>query len=286
VEAATGAKKPTSAWSLNSAEQGDLLPVDLTVMVGVETGGAELAPTIGKSEPAFWAIVTQTCDVVRDPSHEPFLHIAAVQEAPDEEAWEKGLRGRYSVRQYALPKGTAGLKLPLIDVRVLETVTKQALEQCEIAVIKTALSDAERARLAAWLGRRLGRHAFPDALEREVLRPMRYAVDKQVGGNSPAAAVLRCTERILTHYSGGSPLVEIAFVIDAAAANQEQLLTGKSAAEALSARQNAAATLLKGPIGKAKRGEIPWQIDVVVKTLEEVSAHDLWFRYHEVDGGI
>jgi hypothetical protein len=129
------------------------------------------------------AIVTQTCDLVRHPDKVPFLQLMPVVEL-DEVTWKAahyGSRGDY----FALPAiGAAGLVFPAIDSQLSFPVSKAVLGHAEIPRAAAPLDPAARVLLSSWLMRRVGRYAFPNALEGHVLSHLRTKIAKSIGKNS------------------------------------------------------------------------------------------------------
>jgi hypothetical protein len=150
-------------------EQGDL--VDLRLLPVVVAG--EDGPTVHvQALEHQCVIVTQTCDLVRELSVEPFAQLAGIRDLEPEE-WEDLRAGQFSARLYALPAGTAGLSCPAVDIRAIATIDKQLLLDDTLPTRKPMLSEGQRQQLGTWLGRRSARVAFEDALEDAVLRPLR-----------------------------------------------------------------------------------------------------------------
>lgn len=147
----------------------------------------------------LWAIVTQTCDIRRDLSVEPFLQLASILEASEDE-WQAAEHGKGGVRQYAYPP-FADLNYPVLDIRLVQSIEKAALADASLDPTVFQFDTNERGRLSAWLARRYARHAFPDDLEREVLGPVRSAVKDRRSKSSEAGSVLRCREAILVNYT-------------------------------------------------------------------------------------
>lgn len=163
----------------------------------------------------LWAIVTQTCDIARDLDLEPFIHLTPLVEAAGAADYDDLLHGRGSVRRYAYPRIFDTVEYPVLDVRVIQTVEKTALVAEGVDPLHMRFDPKERFRLSAWLGRRFARHAFPDDLEDDVLRPLRESARKRLGKNSAAGGLLGAREAIMVGYAD-SGAVEILFVLNQA----------------------------------------------------------------------
>ena len=150
-------------------EQGDL--IDLRLLPVVVAGEAGLTVHVQALEHRC-VLVTQTCDLVRELSVEPFAQVAGIRDL-ESEVWEDLRAGQFSARLYALPTGTAGLNYPAVDIRAIATIDKRLLLDDDLPTEKPSLSEGQRQQLGTWLGRRSARTAFEDALEDSVLRPLR-----------------------------------------------------------------------------------------------------------------
>jgi hypothetical protein len=217
------------------------------------------------------AIVTQTCDLVRHPDKVPFLQLMPVVEL-DEVTWKAahyGSRGDY----FALPAiGAAGLVFPAIDSQLSFPVSKAVLGHAEIPRAAAPLDPAARVLLSSWLMRRVGRYAFPNALEGHVLSHLRTKIAKSIGKNSMAG---RFADALLGVWCSTewAATVSLIFIVDPnRLASQQTIDAEKAMGE------------IVNPIRKrlAEDG-VKVQVIPTARTLDKVSAQQLFIEHRQVD---
>jgi len=121
--------------------------------------------------------------------------------------------------------------------------------------------------------RRVGRYAFPDDLERHVLGPLREKVTKAIGKNSPAGLLSSCLIGVWSS-TDWAPSASIIFIVDENSLTSlgVKLDLGKAVGELLN------------PVRKALgRQGLSVQVTGTVRTLEAVSAFDLFIGHRQLD---
>lgn len=123
------------------------------------------------------AIVSQDCDIRQLPDVDPYILVAPLTEV-DETTYRDASNGT-SVRYYAYPAIEDREHMQLaIDARMIQSVEKTALLSSHIQRTPCPLSEPKRVHLRGWLGRRLGRDAFPDEVQRQVVDPIAQAIKR------------------------------------------------------------------------------------------------------------
>lgn len=165
-----------------------------------EAGGAspqaeELWAITVDSEVGWYAIVSASCDIERDPAIEPAVVIAPIQ-LVNKERWTRLRSGSYSPREFPFPPEKLARELgrksaelfPVVDVRYVTTLDKQALVRPEVHTLRP-LTAPQAKRLGLWVGQRFARAAHPGEIEDNVLEPLGTIVKSLVkrfanpGGN-------------------------------------------------------------------------------------------------------
>jgi hypothetical protein len=266
--------------------QGDLLATPVAVVLeapesSLLEGADELDTVDGESlwAPAalsiasgWTAIVTQTCDVVRDIDHVAHLQLMPLVELSEEE-WTGALNGRRGAL-FSLPR-TDGLPLsfPAIDCAIAFPVSKAALAHERVRTLNTPLDPASRVLLSNWLMRRVGRYAFPDELERHVLGPLRDKIGKAMGKTSPGGLLASSLIGIWSA-TEWAPSASIIFVVD----------YNRLTALGVDVDLDKVAHELLGPSRKALgKADLAVQVTGSVRTLDGVSAFDLMVAHRQVD---
>lgn len=201
------ARPPRPAWSnlearLRGVEQGDLISFG-AIGIAVRSGSAfaESAGLVDAGEPGvvaltvetasgWYAVLSQDCDIVRDPADEPCLAIAPVMYVP-EHTWTRLHQGQTSYKQFPLqvdqvaPVDRAHAQRipdghrPVVDIRYVGTVDKTALaagfEQ------RHPLPGKDKLAFQVWVGQRFGRDSFADVVHEKVLPAARSAIDAALG---------------------------------------------------------------------------------------------------------
>jgi hypothetical protein len=174
---------------LKTVRQGDLL--DIPKMTFLWSPDAPSHPTevegVEHEEPVMTAemrlsvplcvIVSQDCDIRLLPDIEPYILVCPVHEASNDE-YKVASEGM-SVRFFAYPEieGHEGTQL-VVDGRMIQSIEKTALLSSHIKRIPCPHTEPSRVKLRGWLGRRLGRDAFPDEIVRRVIEPVEQALKR------------------------------------------------------------------------------------------------------------
>lgn len=166
----------------------------------------------GRLASGLCVIISQDCDLARDPSTEPYVVVAPLARADD--------------RTYALANGVTSVRFfaypPVIDLendrlvvdaRVLQSIEKLALLSTHIRRIECPLSGPRRAALSGWLGRRFGRTAFPDEIVTQVLRPIERAI-AQTSARQPFDRALACVTWAGLRWTPGRPNCSLLLLTD------------------------------------------------------------------------
>lgn len=222
-------------------------------------------------------IVTQTCDIVREPGTEPYLQVVPLIALAGEEAWRAALHGR-SGSHFALPTHEEACAFPGIDGQVCFAVPKAALLHPEVRTLQLPFDPAGRIYLSLWMARRFARHPFPDPVENLILRPLRSALmdryrkpSTQPGAFVHSLLGVWCTPE-------EAPVIDVYFVMSGAALAQR---TKALPDEKVIAAQ---AEVIMRPIAKRlERQGSALQIRTSIRTLDGVSAQDLLLNHRQVD---
>lgn len=282
----SGAQRARAEAVARTLWQGDLLATPVAAVLEAPESslvpGAEAlepvddlgvwAPAALRISSGWAAIVTQTCDVVRDIADVGHLQLMPLVELSERE-WEAARYGRRGAL-FSLPP-TDGLPLghPAIDCAISFPVSKAALADTRVSTLSTALDPAGRVLLSHWLMRRVGRYAFPNDLEHHVLRPLRDKVSKAMGKTSQGGLLASSLVGVWSS-TEWAPSVSIVFVVDV---NRLKALGGAADVE------RGIAELL-GPVHKALgKAKVVVQITAAARTLEAVSAFDLLVAHRQVD---
>jgi hypothetical protein len=280
-------------WPREAAEriarelwQGDLLATSVAVVLEAPgstlVSGAETLETV--DEHGIWApaaqaidsgwaaIVTQTCDVVRAIDTHEHLQVMPIV-ALDEAEWNRSLNGRSGTHFSLPPAEGVGIEFPAVDCSISFPIAKAALAHTNVQRRSTPMDPATRVLLSHWLMRRIGRYAFPDELEENVLRPLREKVTKAMGKNSKGG---HFASSLLGVWSSTdwSPAVSLIFLVDPN--RLASLAPGLDAGEAVEE--------LVGPVRKSLgRTGATVQIEATARTLTGVSAYELMMAHRQID---
>jgi hypothetical protein len=123
-------------------------------------------------------IVSQDCDLRRLPELEPYVIVAPLTEV-EEHTYREANDGM-STRFFAYPQieGHSDRQRLVVDMRVLSSLEKTALLSPHVRRTACPLSAPRREALRAFLGERLGRAAFPDEIDRQVVKPIEQALKR------------------------------------------------------------------------------------------------------------
>jgi hypothetical protein len=266
--------------------QGDLLATPVAVVLEArESSLVERAEDlVTYDEQGIWApaalsiasgwtaIVTQTCDVVRDIDTHEHLQLMPIVELSESE-WHDAQNGRRGTL-FSLPQPEGlPIEFPAIDCAISFPVAKAALAHEQVRTTSTALDPAARVLLSHWLMRRVGRHAFPDELEAHVLGPLREKITRAMGKTSPGGFLASSLIGVWCS-TEWAPGVSLIFVVD------ENRLRAHSGRVDL----DAAADELVAPVHKTLgRAGVAVQVTRTVRTLDAVSAFELLVAHRQVD---
>jgi hypothetical protein len=266
--------------------QGDLLATGVAVVLeapesSLQEGVEDLEPVDGDglwapaalSIASGWtAIITQTCDVVRDIEQVAHLQLMPIVELSEEE-WKGALNGRRGTLFSLPPTNGLPIAFPAIDCAISFPVSKAALAHERVQTLNTPLDPASRVLLSSWLMRRVGRYAFPDELEKHVLGPLRDRVSKAMGKNSQGGFLASSLIGIWSS-TEWAPSASIIFVID----------PNRLRAPGVEVDVEKAVSELLGPVHKVLgRAGVSVQLTGTVRVLEKVSAFDLLVAHRQVD---
>lgn len=193
-----------SFTALSPVQQGDVLSGLTLAVAGVGPEGVEHLP-VGATRPEVgpddaWAspvvsetgqyvLLSQDCDLVRDPDREPTVQIAPLV-LVDQMTWDDLNRNGYSARWYAyssakftgVPDGQ-GLA---VDLAWTTSILKGSLTAPSVTAVRP-LTGPEQYKFSEWVAARTGRVPFPDSVVINVLDPC-YAVRKRLLGTFRKAA--------------------------------------------------------------------------------------------------
>ena len=158
---------------LRTVNQGDLL--DIAKLVFLWSPDAPSHPSevagVPHEEPVMTeemrlpsglcAVVSQDCDIRQLPDIEPYLLVCPLTEV-DDKTYKEAADGM-SVRYFAYPAVEDHEHMQLAaDGRMIQSIEKTALLSAHVKRFDCPLTAPKRTEFRAWLGRRLGRDAFPD----------------------------------------------------------------------------------------------------------------------------
>jgi hypothetical protein len=194
IKQAAGAA--VSFTALSPVQQGDVLSGLTLAVAGVGPEGVEHLPIragrpeVGPddawaspvvSETGQYALLSQNCDLVRDPEREPTVQVAPLV-LVDQATWDDLNRNGYSARWYAYPSSkftnvpdSQGLA---VDLAWTTSILKGSLAAPGVTAVRPLSGPAQRA-FSEWVAARAGRVPFPDPVVINVLDPS-YDVRKRL----------------------------------------------------------------------------------------------------------
>jgi hypothetical protein len=256
---------------LDNLQQGDVLRLSALPAV-VALDGAGVGVEDIDLATGLAVIVSQTCDIVADPRTEPWLLVAPV-EAVAEDLYERSWSGRLSPRVFALPP-VADVAYPVANLTFVASVDKQLVHQDVVQVVMVPFEPSDRRRFREWLGRRLARHAFPDHLEDQVLRPLRRRLAARSTTAQQDGPLVRSIEGVWVAAAQDGAGIEILIVVEPGTKSISQL----DSADKLQAALN---TLVR-PL-HARASKAGYRLSARVAEPEEVSGFDLLYRHNEIE---
>lgn len=119
----------------------------------------------------WYVVITQDCDIVRDPNVEPWLVVCPLRQVTLA-YWQALRSGPGSLRELPFPDGhrvpTADGVRPIADLRFVTNVDKTALLHPSVQSLRP-LPGPQRFVFGRWVGARCARVPHPDVLECDVL---------------------------------------------------------------------------------------------------------------------
>jgi hypothetical protein len=191
---------------LNEWNQGDftLSQLDLPWLTSDEEGPLiEAVPFVGA------AVVSQTCDIVRDHVERPFVQVAALTEASTDAmaAVEARSKPRYAHLPGLKPHGL------VVDLDFIATVNKTLVATW--ARQPGFTENGEQRRFAEALARHKQRFAFPDSFK-VPLSKLRRWIERRRGQSGPAGCLVRAIEEMRARcpdWDAPSPKLDIIAVL-------------------------------------------------------------------------
>ncbi|MEX0835477.1 MAG: hypothetical protein WD010_05270 [Nitriliruptor sp.] len=167
---------------LRTLGQGDLISLGAVTIVGAgpsaaaaaahaEVGDDTLWSVTVESEAGWYVVLSQDCDIVRDPAEEPCIVVCPLVYVPASR-WHQLRSGPYSPRHFPYPdeKGLRpdAERWPVASLLYVSSVDKTALLHESVRQL-SPLTGPQRSRFGRWVARRFGRTAHDDLVERDVL---------------------------------------------------------------------------------------------------------------------
>jgi hypothetical protein len=167
---------------LRTLRQGDLISLGAVTLVGAGPAAALDAAAAQVDEDTLWSVtveseagwyvvLSQDCDIVRDPDEEPCIVVCPLDYVPGQR-WKQLRGGPYSPRHFPFPddKGLRpdDQRWPVASLLYVSSVDKTALLHSSVKQL-SPLTGPQRARFGRWVARRYGRPAHDDLVERDVL---------------------------------------------------------------------------------------------------------------------
>ncbi len=169
---------------LRTLRQGDLISLGAVTLVGAGRSAAATAAAAEvysealwsltvESEAGWYVVISQDCDIVRDPGIEPCIVVCPLTYVTADR-WRQLRSGPSSPRHFPFPDEPRlrpdDERWPVANLLYVSSVDKTALLHTSVRQL-APLTGPQRARLAAWVARRYGRIAHDDFVERDVLAP-------------------------------------------------------------------------------------------------------------------
>lgn len=167
---------------LRTLRQGDLISLGAVTLVGAGPSAAVTAAAAEVEDDALWSVtveseagwyvvLSQDCDIVRDPDEEPCIVVCPLVYV-GQARWRQLRSGPYSPRHFPFPD-EKGLRpdrdrWPAASLLYVSSVDKTALLHDSVRQL-SPLTGPQRARFGRWVARRYGRPAHDDLVERDVL---------------------------------------------------------------------------------------------------------------------
>lgn len=198
-------------------------------------------------------MISQSCDIVREFERRPYVQVAALVPATDDEI-AKAIRGETPSRIHLNCLNNKGL---LIDLDVMATVHKAVVAKWQ-RVIGCKLND-ERRRVAAGISRHKQRFAFPDTFN-DMIKPMRKWIESKRSKASPQGNFVRALDEVRVHCDDWENPTELTFIAIVNHIPEQEELT----------HWNATAKLLQN---KAVHDAYP-EGEIRIVTYDDISARE------------
>jgi len=192
-----------SAAALDDWRQGDVVLGEIefpVVSLPDEDGDLDSYTVVGA------AVLSQSCDIIRDYGVRPFIQLAAVRSFNGEEMAriEAGRDVRYLFIPALKADGLAA------DLDLVATVDKKWLVSRER--LPGCSSDLERRKLAATLARHRQRFAFPNRFN-DVMKPLRRWLEDKRNKQSVAGEFVRAISEIRVATEDWADPIELQFIV-------------------------------------------------------------------------
>ncbi len=210
---------------LRTVNQGDLLDIAKVVFLWSPDAPSHPSEVAGvpHEEPVMTeemrlpsglcAVVSQDCDIRQLPDIEPYVLVCPLTEVEDK-TYKEAADGM-SVRYFAYPAVEDHEHMQLAaDGRMIQSIEKTALLSAHVKRFECPLTAPKRTEFRAWLGRRLGRDAFPDEVVRQVVNPIERAVKR--AREKDVENVFSCVIWTGLRWTPGKPYCSLVLLTDPA----------------------------------------------------------------------
>ena len=232
---------------LRTLRQGDLISLGAVTLVGAghsaataaahaDVGDDTLWSVTVDSEAGWYVVLSQDCDIVRDPDEEPCIVVCPLVYVPASR-WQQLRSGPYSPRHFPFPddKGLRpdDVRWPAASLLYISSVDKTALLHDSVRQL-SPLTGPQRARFGRWVARRFGRSAHDDLVERDVLSAAGARIrslSRSFGRSDSPTDVMRLVAATEEWYvEATDPNVKLHAVLTEASANAAGLWNNKKGA--------------------------------------------------------
>lgn len=255
---------------LDSLEQGIILRIPALAIIDADPDTGAASFTEFDTPTGLCIVVTQTCDAVRELAIEPYLQVAPVKDV-DESVWTRSRAGRLSPRYFALPRGTAGVPGPVVDLRLIATIDKRLVLGEQFALVD-CLAARLRGPFSEWLGRRFARHAFDDDLEQELLGLIRRRLADRFNSEQADGPLVRSIEGVFV--SQIERAIKLLLLVEPGTKTSSQL-------DDEDKLRRAAATLFRPIFTRAR--EHGWSLRTPICEASELNGFELLYEYQQVE---
>lgn len=216
-----GKKSPfTKTLDLTEWQQGDCFHERKHFLLGCETDGVlhkrgtHLSKTKGTHGHSVivencegLVILTQTCDLVRDPAQRPYLEVAPLQKVTPEQ--HKTIAAKKQPRYVNIP--TLDSVFLVADLDRVMTIDKQLLQNC--AKVRGCSGEKEQRDFSEALARKRSRSALPDDFVNIVSKFQERCIDKHDKNTDEGKALQKIREiRVQPSPSWSADAVTVRFM--------------------------------------------------------------------------